>query len=339
MRDSIGLLKRLAVYTANYSARTVSLSLLSGKSACSVALFEAAALLDCDEVEDAAVKILQQALKTESENISFDGGWAGVGSALVYLINHEYIDPDSLCYFTAKRLKIRSELSQTIAGRKDVSGIYSMLNWLTDIYFLDAAKDEEVLIGSLINTTLRQLIDEFSVDSWLHKPLCKPVSIDRFIFLLRILDKINKKEQAFLYDTLLCEQLCDRYAFLYLGGYLANYYSLGHYLGRIHADKGEWNSISGQNRDIALQGTPVKLLSLQKQRELVYLVNKDCVTGRFPEMLTDNLYDAAECIGLQPMVYSGDSVIKHIPGLLLFVAYDLIRQKREDTARFDLLFI
>lgn len=69
-------------------------SLYNGWSGYAVALFELSRRLEDEMLEDEAFLLIQKALVVRSDDYSFDTGYAGIGYALVHLIQEHFLDAD-----------------------------------------------------------------------------------------------------------------------------------------------------------------------------------------------------------------------------------------------------
>lgn len=290
-QEHVRLIKRLASYTAGKALESNDFSLFHGKCGSSVALFETAGFLGSRQLEDAAAELMEQVLSRNTENIGFADGLSGTGYALLYLIECEYIENDIDKYFGKNRLKIRNVLSRTIKLREPAtSASLEILHYLAAILYTDPDEKEKQLAEALIGHTFEQLTGMFDTSRWIEGNHCKPAVIDTFITLLKAIVRFGESGLQHLYDPDLLHKLLHAYASVYQAGYIAHYYTLGHFLGKIAGEKSLWNEIARINRNSALKGMPPRLLSLRKKRELFFLLSEnECGTtsslaiGRFLE--------------------------------------------------------
>jgi hypothetical protein len=87
VRKMVGLLLRNA-------EKTNSTGLYNGKTGLSFSLFVASKYLQDESVEDIAYQLLQESLIIRANDTGFEGGLSGIGYALLYLIENEYLEAD-----------------------------------------------------------------------------------------------------------------------------------------------------------------------------------------------------------------------------------------------------
>ena len=71
-----------------------SSGLARGKAGVTIALFEAASLLEDGYLEDQAFSLLQEILLSKLEDISFESGWSGIAFTLIYLVRNNMLEAD-----------------------------------------------------------------------------------------------------------------------------------------------------------------------------------------------------------------------------------------------------
>ena len=85
---------QIATFLLRIADEVSSAGLYNGKAGLSLSLFIASRYLQDERLEDKAYDLLQEALITKTHDISFENGLAGIGYALLYLIEHKYIAAD-----------------------------------------------------------------------------------------------------------------------------------------------------------------------------------------------------------------------------------------------------
>ena len=114
--------------------------LYNGKAGLSIALFSASKHLQDEKIEDLAYTLIQEALVIKTNDFSFENGLSGIGYALLYLIENNYIEADFDEVFGAQCNEI-IRFFENIDKNPDL-----LVNLFTVIYFLskvDRVKDDK----------------------------------------------------------------------------------------------------------------------------------------------------------------------------------------------------
>lgn len=77
-----------------------------------LALFEVSRYLQDEYIEEQAFDLLQEALLSKSEDISFENGLSGIGYVLIYLLENKFIEGDFEELFESKLEKIFVKLEK-----------------------------------------------------------------------------------------------------------------------------------------------------------------------------------------------------------------------------------
>lgn len=94
MRLSEETILKIADYLILSSTNTLETGIYKGKAGHALSLFELAALINNENIEQAAFNIIKEALLTKTQNINFKEGLSGLGYVLLYLIKYNFIDAD-----------------------------------------------------------------------------------------------------------------------------------------------------------------------------------------------------------------------------------------------------
>ena len=97
-----------------------------------LALFEVSRYLQDEYIEEQAFDLLQEALLSKSEDISFENGLSGIGYVLIYLLENKFIEGDFEELFEAELEKIFVKLEKL----KNYSSNEQIASFLKIIYFL-----------------------------------------------------------------------------------------------------------------------------------------------------------------------------------------------------------
>ena len=84
-------IRKLIDYTLLNACSINSSGLYNGKAGIALALFEVARYLQDEYIEEQAFDLLQEALVSKTEDISFENGLSGIGYVLLYLIENEWL--------------------------------------------------------------------------------------------------------------------------------------------------------------------------------------------------------------------------------------------------------
>ncbi|TWV15689.1 hypothetical protein FQ707_01505 [Bacteroidaceae bacterium HV4-6-C5C] len=107
-----------------------SIGLYNGKAGLSLSLFVASEYMQDQKVEDIAYDLIKESLVINQSDLSFEGGLAGVGYALLYLIENKYLDADFDEIFGEQYEKIIESFE------KIEQNPIRLINSLKEIYFL-----------------------------------------------------------------------------------------------------------------------------------------------------------------------------------------------------------
>ena len=125
---------KLTDYMLNDVCSITGFGLYNGKLGISLALFESSRYLADETLEEQAFELFQKSLLIKTEDVSFENGLAGVGWALLYLIENKFIDADFDDIFI-------KEYEQLITRFKSVTiRPHRLVDLTRTIYFLSEIK-------------------------------------------------------------------------------------------------------------------------------------------------------------------------------------------------------
>jgi hypothetical protein len=104
-------IRKLIDYVLLNSCSVNSSGLYNGKAGMALALFESAKYLQDKYIEEQAFELLEEALLTKNEDISFENGLSGIGYVLIYLLKNKFVDGDFEELFGENSAKIFNKLS------------------------------------------------------------------------------------------------------------------------------------------------------------------------------------------------------------------------------------
>jgi hypothetical protein len=259
--DDSGQFVLLNAYAADSSG------LYNGKAGLSLVLFELSIATDNDVWGDHAYELISQALITSGKNTSFANGLSGIGYALLYLIDNNFIDADFDGLFGEKRNQITKVLKDEIK-----KGNYRPLT--QELFYLNALgrrrnKEE----GKLLHTLRKKIIEGYMErinkarkrENKIHKLQLKRS------FLLLLKQYLNTGNPA---DGALHE-LCRNYAELYDSGLIASDLTVGLYFKKfakkIKEKKLRETAMSNIHKGI--ENFHVEVFTFEEKIELLFLLS------------------------------------------------------------------
>ena len=124
-------IRKMANYLFRNSRNVTAPGLYNGKAGVSLSLFIASKYLQDEELEDRAYRLLQESIIHKNDDLSFENGLAGIGYALLYLSENQYVEADFHEIFPEQYEKI---IKINIGGAPLL-----LLNSLQLVYFLSKA--------------------------------------------------------------------------------------------------------------------------------------------------------------------------------------------------------
>lgn len=299
-----------------------------GKAGAALTLFETSRILEDPYIEEEAFGLLQEALLSKTNDISFRNGLSGIGFVLIYLSSFNFINVDINELFKEKIIFIEEKI-------KEKSSTSSQLFENIEIcYFLNMMID--ILQKKELIPIRKKIINEADayIEGIFNKYILMPTSEYRSIFLnsftiylaARPCDIKNKK----------FAQILNRYIDLYKRNLLSGNYFISNYLNNI---------MDIEIYSIDLIEKNFKMLTLDKLSNMLYLklsnyTQKDSAT-RWIEHEFINL--SLESIEIKLISYLHPQMM--IPGygqgisrFLLMLCKLAYLKKNINTDRMDYLF-
>lgn len=265
MRFNEDIIRKLVDYTLLNACSINSSGLYNGKAGISLALFEVARYLQDEYTEEQAFDLLQEALVSKTEDISFENGLSGIGYVLIYLIENEFIDADFNEIFSEQFEKI------LVGFEKLKEDPNPLLNSIRMAYFLSLTKS-----FCKVDSRIEKIIKSIFEATELY------LAIQFFDF--KDIDYINNKnavlEQFEIYLQMVCESqyinysrvVLEYYAELYRSGRIMSSYKTAYYLEKIDT-QGKCKDAIDSNKRYA-DFNNAKTHSLRNRIDLAYLSGK-----------------------------------------------------------------
>lgn len=272
-------IRNLVEFILQNIEKVSSPGLYNGKAGLSLALFTASKHLQDEHLEDIAFSLLQESLITKNNDNSFENGIAGIGYAILYLIENKYIEADFNEIFEEQYEFLL--ISLACIEKEPLK----LLNSLQIIYFLSKVsrikyKDDRVQIiikkyfeGLELYLTLQ--FHDFDDIYYINK---KYNVLNIYNTYLRL---INYSNFNFVSQSLLRD-----YAALYEKGRILSSLEIGYYLNGIATKyniKGYEHTIE-ENISNGIKNIYLDTLSLKERINLAQIAN--CMGGK-----TINEYD------------------------------------------------
>ncbi|MDR0540849.1 MAG: hypothetical protein LBH19_01410 [Dysgonamonadaceae bacterium] len=242
--------------------------LYNGKAGLSLALFIAATHLQDEHIEDVSFNILKESLVFKNYDLSFENGLAGIGYALLFLIENKYLDADFDEIFGEQYEMIIKGL-ETI--EKDP---LKLLNSLQVIYFLTKAgniKKEDGRIRKMIKRIFEGLelflsvqFHDFSDIHYINK---KADVLNMHKIYLKLVDY-----SGYIHFS---NSLLEDYAALYRKGRVVSSLETGFYLRNIAArhDITIYDDIITENINNGMNNLYLDTLSLKERIDSAKIVS------------------------------------------------------------------
>ncbi len=241
-----------------------SSGLYNGKAGMALALFEAARYLQDDYIEEQAFDLLQEALITKTEDISFENGLSGIGYVLLYLIQEQFINGNYEELFGQNHLKIETKLETVVKQRN----LDLATSFLTTVYYLDRfdktikqSKKRRItrlfkLSSGFLKNNLKEILQGIYTLPKIH-------IIRLFEIYLRVADNCNLNPEIEVLE--LYSNLFNKNKFTYNG-------IIGYYFCKIgeQTNNETFLYIGRKNKELAVQGICPQTLSLSQKINQLY---------------------------------------------------------------------
>lgn len=113
-RKELSIIRKIADYVLLNAYSTKASGLYNGKAGMALAMFEVSHALHDEYYEEQAMELLQESLLSQTDEIGYEEGLAGIGFTLTYLISQGFIDANFEELFGAQLIKIKSQMNQML---------------------------------------------------------------------------------------------------------------------------------------------------------------------------------------------------------------------------------
>lgn len=264
------MIRKLVDYILLNACSVNSSGYYSGKAGMALALFEAARYLQDEYMEEQAFDLLQEALLSKTNDISFENGLSGIGYTLLYLIENNFIEADFDELYHEQFEKIITNFNEI---EKQPS---QLLMEIRMIYFLAASKrlhpDERVckIIRRIFEANELYLVIQFSDFRDINYISNKNRVLEVFEnYLKAVYDcKYSEYSRVVLSD----------YAKLYRSGRIISSFRVAYYLEKLDVD-GQYKDVIESNSRFSMLGN-LNTISLRSCMELEKLTADDIVLSQ-----------------------------------------------------------
>lgn len=261
-------LRSLSEFVLTNSCSVRSTGFYNGKAGMSLGLFEVARYLNDEQIEDQAFDLLQEALLSKNDDISYENGLSGVGASLLYLIEHEYVDAEYEDFFGEQTNKIVSELE-----KRQYDSAY-MLNNFHLVLFLNQVN--KFRLDPKIDRLIYLLFEE--VERYLSLMLFGFSSLRSSSSHLEMIYAYNDYLRiSYLVGQEVSPSLIEVYATNYRKGKLSSIFSIGYYMEKVLNNDllHEYSDVIQDNKSHSLSNLNPELMTLKELLDILCLLRND----------------------------------------------------------------
>lgn len=262
---------KLINYVLLNSCSVNSTGFYNGKAGISLTLFEVSRCLQSEYIEEQAFNLLQEALLSKNEDISFENGLSGIGFVLIYLLKNKFVDGCFEELFDENLNKIFLQLSEI--EENPINGRLLLIH-LKIVYFLSLL--EEYRSSEKSSHFIRFFSENVNIE--LERSLANlEKNHDENLKVAFLASFKNYVNITLSYPTLtLSSRLLEGYINLYLNNKIVCDFSIGCCLKKI-ADKQNYKKlkeVAEQNMFFAHKNIYPDVLSLSQRIDLLHLLHQ-----------------------------------------------------------------
>lgn len=199
-----------------------SSGLMQGRAGIAVSLFESAVLLDDSYLENQAFELLKQSLLTHTQQIDMSSGLGGIGYALLYAINGNFLDANFEELYN-NQCRLIEEQTKIKLNNKNYDGFELLdlsLFWHVQRYTIKT----KMLRNQLLMAAENKLEEWFRelTNIHAHKSFVKATILSKWTHYLRIVATCQTYKPPIM--------LFKIYTDLYKKDYFKNEWEIGHWL-------------------------------------------------------------------------------------------------------------
>ncbi|MDO5572260.1 MAG: lanthionine synthetase LanC family protein [Bacteroidales bacterium] len=217
-----------------------SSGLYNGKTGMALALFEAARYFDDEYIESQAYGLIEEALLSKTNDISFESGLSGIGYVLLYLIDNEFIDADFDELFEDNHKKILGCINNEIIDSDSIMNSFNLNYYFIGRRLMHHEQDE--IIEHIYSSREKYLIDNLKKFKDANSNVCKEVVLYKLKEYLKMLSLFGNR-----YST---NPVLKIYKEIYALGLIRSSFVLGCYLNKIIDDVTFQNIIEDNRKEL-----------------------------------------------------------------------------------------
>lgn len=326
-RENNPITDKLIDYLLINSSSITQSGLYRGKAGIALTLFELSRHKHNGYLEEQACELMQESLLSNTSDIGFENGSAGIGYVLSYLIENKFIDADFNELFDDKTAAITAELRRR---DRSLSTITDMKRHAKILYFLrtllrteKCGEDMKVLAGEMTA----------EVEGYLNKMLSDNAIGTDAAFVTEAMNtylSLCDADPSFEPD----ETVADNYVRAYNRNKTASDFITGYYLERI-ATKTENSALSAvatDNMVNAVNGLYPPALSMRRRTDMLHLMYRDKTRfGTAIKSLESGLIDTQDEMMAEKNLYAAVRGADHMVGYGSGIARLLLCQVCRDS--------
>lgn len=261
------LVRKIVDYILLNACSVNSSGLYNGKAGMALALFEAARYLQDNYIEEQAFDLLQEALITQTEEISFENGLGGIGYALLCLMHNDFVDADFQELFGEQHQKILVQTEKL----KERNNAIRLNYYLTKVKpHIPANHKINKLIKNIFKAIEQDLVSQFSDFGRLDYANNKMVVLSQFECYLKTVCDCNFVDYS--------HRLIKDYAKLYREGRIKSSFPIAYHLEKLGLQE-KYGDVIISNKQFANQEVLLQHTSLRNFIEIAQLSeNKQIIT-------------------------------------------------------------
>lgn len=269
MKQQITILDIVEYLLQEYHT-TSSPGLYNGKAGLSLSLFVASGYLKDEKIEEIAFNLIKESLIRNKVEFGFEDGLTGIGYALLYLIENQYLETNFDEIFGEQYEAIIKSFD------KIEDQPIRLINSLKAVYFFSEAgrikKDDDraqLIIKKIfegVEFFLTIQFHDFDDINYISKKIS---IINTYTLYLKLINYVGYANFS--------HSLLDDYASLYRRGKILSSFEIGFFLKTItekHRIKGD-NDVINENISNGIRNTYPYTLSLKEQIDLARLTNNN----------------------------------------------------------------
>lgn len=316
-----------------------STGLYNGKAGLSLCLFEVAKMLTNEFIEKHAFELLQEALLSKNEDISFENGLAGIGFTLLYLINNQFIEGDFEELFQDQFTKILADINKTDFQSDSVILLLPVVYLLHVANIRKKSNTNTEYIKKIIDCAGESLHTKFLDFDTQQKGISKFLVLNTYQTYLKVVCTCGYNH--------ISTSLLNTYCNLYTAGKIASNFTTGYYMNLVAKQlrNNTFQHVASEEMKYALQNVYPGAMSLSQKTDLLHLLYP--TKNKYSKLILQVENNITDVTGLdtEKSILQNINPQSFIAGyetgvsrLLLYLAFKNEQDKACSITRFQSLF-